>query len=423
MEKKTTYIWSNSAVTNALIDKLSDSQFIEKLYYGNSRVILKNSTTFRLATDGIALIKELKEKHIDFIFSNSEANSNGFIDIASNHNIKTIGASYKSTLLEASKIYAKMLMTKYNIKTAKYITVNDFSNIKDAIDSTQLPFFIKADGYARSLSSVRVESKNEAFYIAEKYLNGYFGNSSKRILFEENIDGIEMSIPLILDSKTIKILFPIKDYKRKYNKNIGPNTGGMGSFGPVVLSEKQSSLLFILIEKLKILLTKENLFYKGFMTINVIFTEDDIYLLEINTRLGDSEGQVFFKLLKTDLMLLFDAVLTQRLDTFDIKYNTGFAAAVNIINKYYPNRSDCIAYISKKSICKISKIHSDFYFYNNIKQTKKRFFQKNNRFISVVSSDISLVNLDKKIYKVCKQIKGKNIFFRTDIVQDNYKKG
>lgn len=415
MNKENVFIWNNSALTNSIIKKIEDSSCVNNIYYANNRIINKSSAVL-LKSDGIPLIEEMSEKNIKYVYSNSEANDNGFIDFCNKKGFISIGSTIKSSKLEASKAYAKSLMQKYNIKTAEFFIARNENDIQTAWQNIGIPCYIKADGYARSVSAIKINTKDEFFNVAQKYLNGYFCDASKTIIIEKEISGKEISIPLILDGKRIKLFNTVRDYKRRNNHDTGVNTGGMGSVCPYNVTEYQLCLINKLISQIEDLLIEENLFYKGFMTINVIITEAEIYLLEINTRMGDSEGQVIFNLLETDIMEIFESMSNQSIDALDLKFKDGYSMAVNVIDKNYPNiLLDEKASISKKSL---ECLKFDYFFNIRVKEEKENYIQKGNRIISIVGFDKNISKLRKSMYKEINKLEGNNIFFRTDIGAD-----
>lgn len=413
---KNCFVWNNSAVTSSVLKKLSQETSTLSLHYGNSRLIEFNDKISKFKTDGTKMLYELKEKQIDYVFSNSEANSRKLLDFCSYYGFKCIGAKQNDCRLESSKSYSKFLMEKYCIKTAKYCTVDNKLQLKTALKEIELPCVIKADGLARSLSVKVIYDEKSFFEIAEKYLEGYWGFSSKKIIIEEFIIGKEVSVPLILDGNSIKIFNTVKDYKRKNNGNTGVNTGGLGALAPYLLTPNEYSLLDNLIEKLSVLLKNENHFYKGFMTINVIFTSEDVYLLEINTRLGDSEGQTVLKILETNLSEIFEAMYLGKINNLDLKFKPDYSMSVNIINSNYPDgKINEKAYIKKESIDFLLNSDIELLFYKNAKLHNDQYQQGNDRFLSLVSSANQLNVLQSNIYSIIKNIDGENIYYRTDI--------
>jgi len=419
-DKHKIFVWNNSSVTNSVISKLVESRYFDEVYYAGKRIICNSAKAFALENDGFKMIEEMRQKGIKYVFSNSESNDKGFIDICEKYGFLCIGSRKRDVLLESSKIYSKLLMKKYSINTPEWVCVSKKSELKYALKKIELPCFIKADGFASSLSAVKVENEKDFFSTAVKYLSGFYGEDSKKILIEKTVAGEEVSIPLILDGKRIKYWNIVKDYKRKYNDNCGPNTGGMGAFCPYKLNSKQINLLDNLILKLKKLLISERHFYKGFMTINVIFKEENIFLLEINTRLGDSEGQTLLKLLNDDLYKVFDSILNSNIDKYVPDFKSGYAMSLNVVNKTYPEkRFGKKAYITKYSLEKLIKNGIDVFFYKRIKQNNRNYIQGFGRFISLCAYNQDLSALSVLLKNAADSISARNIYYRTDIGQIN----
>ena len=363
----------------------------------------------------------------------------------------------KDCKLESSKSYAKYLMKKYLINTAEYKTADNKNDLKKILEDIGLPCYIKADGLAAGnnlvsqptadssspsgcspfqnatqknpltptayrefflgqLSAIKAETEEEYFKISNKYLDGYFGKSSQKIIVEKYIKGIEVSIPLILDGKNIKIFNIVRDYKRRNNQDKGSNTGGMGAYCPYILTKKQMQLVENLIKKLEFMLPKENHLYKGFMTINVILTDNDIYLLEINTRLGDSEGQTVLKMLNDDLFEIFNLILKGQIENYIPDFKIGFSMSLNIINKTYPEiRIPKKAYITKSSVQRIINNGIDVFFYNRIKQNNKTYIQMNDRFLSLCAYHQNLDSLSRLLNNAASSLSSRNVYCRTDL--------
>lgn len=416
---KNIFIWNNSAVTSSILKKLSISQYVDNIYYANSRIIEHNNKIILLEVDGSRLLNDLTSKKIDYIFSNSEANKNKFIDYSLRNGLNAFGARYYDTKLEKSKVNSKSLMKKYGINTPNYVVLDDQSQIKDALLKIGMPCVIKADGPARGLSVVVIDNEIDFVRIAEKYLSGFWGVASQKIIVEEYIEGTEISIPLILDGKTLKILNFVKDYKRKNNSFLSANTGGMGAIAPFNLEQKYLIEIENLIDKLSILLQSESIFYKGFMTLNITISNDEVFLFEINTRLGDSEGQTILNLLDNDLIELFDAMHYQKLDDLKLFFKQGCSISVNVINNSYPNFENFeIARIEKKSLDDISYDDIDVFFYKNVLNQKEYYEQGHDRFVSLVSFGRDINTARNNIYSKLEKINGDNIYYRNDIGLD-----
>ncbi len=313
---KNIFVWNHSACENAIIQKCRKSNNIKNIFFANKNSISMTKGIIPVKSIKEEFFKELKENNVNIILANAGINNTGFLELCVSKGFECIGADRRSCISEKSKIFSKNLMKKYGITTAPYIVLEHPDEINKEIKNIKFPTVIKANGYAKSLSAVIVNNPKELFDISQKYLGGYFNDASKRIIIEDCVmdkNGTEVSVPLICDGKTLKVINFVRDYKRHLDGDLGSNTGSMGSYCPYILSKEQKNLIFELVEKLQTALSCENLLYKGFMTINVIINDNKAYLLEINTRLGDSEGQVVLELIENDICELFEAILSENI--------------------------------------------------------------------------------------------------------------
>lgn len=190
----------------------------------------------------------------------------------------------------------------------------------------------------------------------------------------------------------------------------------MGAYCPYILTKKQMQLVENLIKKLEFMLLKENHLYKGFMTINVIITDNKIYLLEINTRLGDSEGQTLFALLEDDLFEVFNFIIKGEIKSYTPKFKSGFSMSLNIVTNTYPDDFNSKkAYITKASVNKIVKNGIDVFPYSRIEQNSRNYIQIFNRFLSLCACGQDLNSLNDFLTQNAYLLISRNIYFRSDI--------
>jgi phosphoribosylamine---glycine ligase len=255
--------------------------------------------------------------------------------------ISVIGPSAQGAQLEGSKAFSKKFMQRYQIPTAAYREF-DLTNYEEGITYLQqhaIPIVLKADGLAAGKGVVICQSHVEAMAEYELMLqHNKFGEASRKIVVEEFLKGIELSVFVLTDGKNHVLLPEAKDYKRVAEGDKGPNTGGMGAVSPVPFADEN----FIRKIKERIIgptiegLQKENIDYKGFLFIGVIKIGDDPYVIEYNCRLGDPEAEVIVPRLKNDLLELFVAMSTQQLDKVVIQMDDRVAGTVVAVSRGYP---------------------------------------------------------------------------------------
>jgi phosphoribosylamine--glycine ligase len=264
-----------------------------------------------------------------------------FADDPSLRKIPIIGPSARGARLEGSKAFSKKFMERYQIPTASYREF-DVTNYAEGILFLQqhsLPIVLKADGLAAGKGVVICHSHVEAVAEFELMLQGHkFGEASSRVVVEEFLEGIEMSVFVLTDGDHYLILPEAKDYKRVGEGDKGPNTGGMGAVSPVAFADESfmRKITERIIEPTIQGLQKEKIDYKGFIFIGVIKCGEDPYTIEYNCRMGDPETEVVLPRLKNDLLELFLATYEKRLDQVTIEKDERIACTVVAVSGGYP---------------------------------------------------------------------------------------
>ena len=255
--------------------------------------------------------------------------------------IPVIGPSGRGAQLEGSKAFSKKFMQRYQIPTAKYQEF-DLANYEQGITYLKehpLPIVLKADGLASGKGVVICQSHVEAMAEYELMLqHNKFGEASRKIVVEEFLKGIELSVFVLTDGKHYVLLPEAKDYKRVGEGDKGPNTGGMGAVSPVPFADEafmakiEERIIKPTIEGLQ----KENIDYRGFIFVGVIKIGDEPYVIEYNCRLGDPETEVIVPRLKNDLLELFNALANQQLDQVKISLDPRVTGTIVAVSRGYP---------------------------------------------------------------------------------------
>jgi phosphoribosylamine---glycine ligase len=257
-----------------------------------------------------------------------------------NH-IPVIGPSKQGAQLEGSKSFAKQFMVRHNIPTAGYREF-DTANYQEGIPYLQkhpIPIVLKADGLAAGKGVMICQSYVEAMSEYELMIHqSKFGEASKKVVVEEFLDGIEMSVFVLTDGEHHLILPQAKDYKRIKDGDKGPNTGGMGAVSPVPFADDafmkkvNDRIILPTVNGLK----KDKIDYSGVIFIGIIKVNDDPFVIEYNCRFGDPETEVVIPRLKNDLVELFAATANKKLHEVKIEEDVRAACTVMAVSAGYP---------------------------------------------------------------------------------------
>ncbi len=252
-----------------------------------------------------------------------------------------IGPSKNGAQLEGSKAFAKAFMQKYKIPTAAYgeFTLDNYRDGVDYINKHGLPIVLKADGLAAGKGVVICENNLEALAEFELMIQrAKFGDASKKVVIEEFLQGIELSVFVLTDGKNYVLLPEAKDYKRVGEEDSGPNTGGMGAVSPVPFADEvfmknvEDKVIKPTIEGLK----AEGLEYRGFIFFGLMKVGDEPYMIEYNCRMGDPETEVVIPRLKNDFLEMLVAATKQELNIIKIEEDQRFACTVMAVSGGYP---------------------------------------------------------------------------------------
>ncbi|MGI9139366.1 MAG: phosphoribosylamine--glycine ligase [Sediminibacterium sp.] len=261
-------------------------------------------------------------------------------DVTTQH-INVIGPSAKAAQLEGSKAFSKHFMQRHQIPTAGYaeFTIDNYDQGKEYILNHSLPIVLKADGLAAGKGVIIAFTHKEAIEsFEEMILNKQFGDASAKVVIEEFLTGIEVSVFALTDGKNYKIIGHAKDYKRIGEGDTGLNTGGMGCVSPVpfmddaFMQKVEHRIIKPTINGIK----AEGMVYKGFVFFGLMNQGGEPYVIEYNCRLGDPETEVILPRLQTDLVSLLAAADNGTLEDVNIEYHSASFATVMAVSGGYP---------------------------------------------------------------------------------------
>jgi len=333
---------------HALAWKISQSSLCEKLFIapGNAGTALCGINLDFSVTDFEAIKKCCINNKIDLVLVGPEEPlvkgvTDFLISIPALKHIDIIGPSKNGAQLEGSKAFAKSFMIKHNIPTASYkeFTLENYIEGVQYLQKHDLPIVIKADGLAAGKGVVICENHIEAVAEFELMIQmAKFGEAGKKVVVEQFLKGIEMSVFVLTDGINYVLLPEAKDYKRVGEKDTGPNTGGMGAISPVpfanhtLMKKIEDKIIKPTIAGLK----KENLEYRGFIFFGLMIVEEEPFVIEYNCRMGDPETEVVIPRLKNDLVELLVAASKQQLDKIKIETDPRTVCTVVAVSGGYP---------------------------------------------------------------------------------------
>jgi phosphoribosylamine--glycine ligase len=329
--------------------------------------------------------------------------------------IAIIGPNKEAAQLEGSKDFSKKFMKRHNIPTAKYATFtkDTLENGYAYLESMKPPYVLKADGLAAGKGVLIPETLAEAKKELKSMLSdAKFGDASSRVVIEQFLTGIELSVFVLTDGVSYKILPEAKDYKRIGEGDTGLNTGGMGAVSPVPFASKgfmdkiENQIIIPTIKGLK----KDNIVYKGFIFIGIIKVGNEPYVIEYNCRLGDPETEVVMPRLRSDILDLFEGVATQTLSERDVMFYDKAACGVMMVSGGYPN-----AYEKEKEITGINGIHDSMVFHAGTRSDGAKTITAGGRVICVTSYGKDFEKALEKSYENVAKIKFENSYYRSDI--------
>ena len=413
---------------HAMAWKLSQSSLLSKLY-----VAPGNAGTEQIATnvalnpmDFSAVDRYIRRNSINMLIVGPEAPLvAGIVDYFEESNkhkdLVVIGPPKAGALLEGSKDFAKAFMARHNIPTADYqaFKSGELKQAKAYLDKRKPPYVIKADGLAAGKGVIITADRKEAESTLEDMLeNSAIGESGAKVVIEQFMDGIEVSSFVVTDGTAYKILPSAKDYKRAFDGDTGPNTGGMGAISPVPFVDAEfheKTLNQIIIPTIKGL-RKDDIPFNGFVFIGLMKVGSDPYVLEYNCRLGDPESEVILPLLKSDLLHLFDSLGSGLLSEYDLQIEDKTAATVMLTSGGYPG--DYSKGKQIKGLENTPKETEGLVFHAGTSTSRGKVVTSGGRVLACTGIGNGLEQALERSYKLAESISFSDKQYRKDIGQD-----
>jgi len=399
--------------------KLCDNLFIAP---GNAGTAQCGKNLSIATTDFDALGEACSQYNIDMVLVGPEDPLvKGIHDFLQDHpatqHVMVIGPSKDAAQLEGSKAFAKAFMQRHNIPTAAYreFTVDNYEKGKDYIKEHSLPVVLKADGLAAGKGVIICQNHLEALSEYELMIHrAKFGEAGKKVVIEEFLQGIELSVFVLTDGEHYVLLPEAKDYKRAGEGDTGLNTGGMGAVSPVpfVNDEFMQKVKERIIEPTIAGLKKDKLEYRGFVFFGLMNNNGEPWVIEYNCRMGDPETEAVLPRIKNDFVELLTATSQQRLNEIKIEKDERTVAAVVVVSGGYPGE-----YEKGKVILGLegNVLDDSIIFQCGTIEDEGSIVTNGGRVLAVTSYGNSIAEAVEQSNYMVEQLYFENMYFRNDI--------
>ena len=412
----------NGGREHAILLALKKSPLVDKLY-----CMKGNAGTAQIAQNvdvdymDAQAVKQFALSHpeIDYyVVTPDDPLAIGIVDVLEGIGKRCFGPTKRAAVIESSKAFAKELMKKYSIPTAKSATFSNYGDALEYVRSQGAPIVLKADGLALGKGVLICKTLKEAEEgLKEIMLDRAFGKAGDKIVIEECMRGLkydpgeEVSVLAFTDGKTIVPMITSCDHKRAGDGDTGLNTGGMGTFSPCPFwtDELAGEVLNKIMIPTMNAMNAEGRTFKGCLYFGLMRTPEGMKVVEYNSRFGDPETQVVLPMLKTDLMEIFLAVTEERLANIDIEWQDGACVCVVLASGGYPVSYRKGEEITIGDVGDCTVIHAG----TAIKDGK--LVTNGGRVLGVVARGADIDEARKKAYAACENISWNGMYYRHDI--------
>ena len=407
---------------HALSWKIAQSSLCEKLFIapGNAGTAQLGENVNISATDFESLKTFVIDNEIEMLVVGPEDPLvKGIYDFFKNDEVLSevcvIGPSQEGAQLEGSKEYSKQFMQRHDIPTAAYdsFTKDSLNEGYDFLATLSPPYVLKADGLAAGKGVLIIDDLEAAKRELKAMLSdAKFGDASSKVVIEEYLDGIELSVFVLTDGNNYKILPSAKDYKRIGEGDTGLNTGGMGAISPVPFADK----FFIERVEDRIIkptikgLQEEEIDYKGFIFIGLMNVNGDPKVIEYNVRMGDPETEVVIPRIKSDLLNLFKGISNGTFGEQDFYVDEDVATTVMLVSGGYPE-----SYEKGKGISGLEKVENSIVFHAGTRKEEDKVLTNGGRVMAITSFGRTIEEALCKSFDNAEKVKFDGKYYRKDI--------
>ncbi len=412
---------------HALVWKLAQSKSVAKLWCapGNGGIAGEAECLAADLGDVAALVNLAEKLGPDLTVVGPELPLvNGLVDAFEQRLWPIVGPTKKAAQLEGSKVFTKQFLGRHGIPTATmYGTYDSPGDAYGALCAVDWPVVMKADGLCAGKGVLLAENPDEATDFIERVLERHeLGEGGKRVMLEETLVGDELSFILLTDGKHYATMVPTRDHKRVFDKNKGPNTGGMGAYSSDELLPDglRQTIREKIVEPTLKGLVADGIRYRGFLYVGLMLTEDGPKVLEFNCRLGDPETQAIAARMDFDLAEVLAAVAAGKLQPEKLKWKAGASACVVLASGGYPGK-----FASGKPIrglTEAAQVADVKVLHAGTKRVGEDIVTAGGRVLGVTASGASLDAALRKAYEAAEKIQFEGMHYRRDI-GEQYEQG
>ena len=404
---------------HSLVWKIAQSPLVSKIFCapGNPG-ISELAECINITADQTEQLCEFAvQKNIDLTVVGPEAPLvDGIVDIFNEHGLKVFGPDKKAAILEDSKVFSKSLLKKHGIPTADFKCFDDYQQARRYIASKEAPIVVKADGLSKGKGVFVCKTNDEALQAIDSIMKDkVFGEAGDQVVIEECLIGEEISLLAFTDGKNIVAMESSQDHKTVFDGDTGPNTGGMGAYSPVPLMTDE---LYLQVEKEILVPTvhamnREERPYKGVIYIGLMITDAGPRVLEYNVRLGDPEAQVILSRMKSDIVQIMLATISEDLDKVDLEWYSQASVCVVMASGGYPG-----SYDNGKEITGLDSLKNQdgiSVFHAGTKSANGKIVTNGGRVLGVVACGEDIEDAQKNVYEAVSKISFDGVHYRRDI--------
>lgn len=400
---------------HALLKKIRENPRATEIYVlpGNGGMEAEATCVPIGAKDIAGIVGFAKEQDIDYaVVAPDDPLALGCVDALEAVGVPCFGPRADAAIIESSKIFSKELMKKYGIPTADYAVFEEYAQAEAYLQGCKLPIVVKADGLALGKGVIIAQTREEAVDAARAMMcDSRFGESGKRIVVEEYLEGPEVSILTFTDGKTIVPMISSMDHKRAADGDEGPNTGGMGTIAPnpfYTPELAQTCMETIFLPTIRAM-AAEGRSFKGCLYFSLMLTDRGPRVIEYNCRFGDPEAQVVLPLLESDLLTIMQAVTEERLSPEMVRFSDRSACCVVMASAGYP-----LSYEKGYEI-NIPDALADSVYVAGARRENGRLLSDGGRVLGTTAIADTLSEAIESAYRKVAQIHFDNAYYRHDI--------